>query len=169
MSISGLLATESEEFLGFPDGAAGKESTCQCRRCKRRGFGPCEGRSPGVGNGKPIQYSCLEDPMDRGAWRATVCGVTKSQMQLKRLSMHAEELLTYSWYWPLSDIGFANTFSRYLGCLFIASSAEAVLPDTIPLFIFASVACAFTVTLRKASPRPEIATKSRNFFLIFCF
>jgi len=83
MCISGLLAIESEEFLGFPGGAAGKESTCQCRRCQRRVFNPWVGRSPGGGNGKPIQHSCLENPMDRGAWRATVCGITKSQTQLK--------------------------------------------------------------------------------------
>ena len=41
------------------------------------------GRSPGGGHGNPLQYSCLENPMDRGAWRATVHGVTKSQTQLK--------------------------------------------------------------------------------------
>ena len=41
------------------------------------GFIPGLGRSPGGGNGSPLQYSCLENPMDRGAWRATVCGVTK--------------------------------------------------------------------------------------------
>ena len=41
------------------------------------------GRSPGEGNGNPFQYSCLENPMDRGAWRATVNGVTHSQTQLK--------------------------------------------------------------------------------------
>ena len=40
------------------------------------------GRSPGEGNGNPLQYSCLENPMDRGAWWATVHGVTKSQTQL---------------------------------------------------------------------------------------
>ena len=44
------------------------------------------GRSPGEGNGSPLQYSCLENPMDRGAWRATAHGITKSQTQLKRLS-----------------------------------------------------------------------------------
>ena len=44
--------------------------------------------SPGGGNGNPFQYSCLEDPMDRGAWWATVHSVTKSQAQLKWLSMH---------------------------------------------------------------------------------
>jgi len=38
-------------------------------------------RSPGEGNGNPLQYSCLENPMDRGAWRATVLGVSKSQTQ----------------------------------------------------------------------------------------
>ena len=36
------------------------------------------GRSPGGGNGNPLQFSCLENPMDRGAWRATVCGISKS-------------------------------------------------------------------------------------------
>ena len=44
---------------------------------------PRSGRSPGGRNGNPLQYSCLENPMDRGAWRATVCGVTKSQTLLK--------------------------------------------------------------------------------------
>ena len=43
---------------------------------------PESGRSPGEGNGNPLQYSCLENPMDRGVWRATVHGVTKSQTQL---------------------------------------------------------------------------------------
>ena len=41
---------------------------------------PGLGRSPGVGNGNPLQYSCLENPMDREAWWVTVHGVTKSQM-----------------------------------------------------------------------------------------
>ena len=45
------------------------------------------GRSPGGGHGNPLQYSCLENPMGRGAWRATVHGVAKSQTRLKRLSM----------------------------------------------------------------------------------
>ena len=43
---------------------------------------PGEGRSPGEGNDNPLQYSCLENPMDRGAWGATVHGVSKSQTQL---------------------------------------------------------------------------------------
>ena len=43
---------------------------------------PGSGRSPGEGNGSPLQYSCLENPMDRGAWWATVCEVAKNWMQL---------------------------------------------------------------------------------------
>ena len=46
------------------------------------------GRSPGGGHGNPLQYSCLEDPTDRGAWQATVHWVAKSRTQLKRLSTH---------------------------------------------------------------------------------
>ena len=45
------------------------------------------GRSPGVGNGTPLQYSCLENPMDRGAWWITVHRVAENQTQLKRISM----------------------------------------------------------------------------------
>ena len=44
------------------------------------GLIPGSGRSPGGGNGNPLQYSCLENSMDRGAWRATVHGVRKSQI-----------------------------------------------------------------------------------------
>ena len=47
------------------------------------------GRSPGEGNGNPLQYSCLENSVDRGAWQATVHGVAKSQTRLKRLSTHS--------------------------------------------------------------------------------
>ena len=48
------------------------------------------GRSSEGGHGNPLQYSCLENPMDRGPWQATVLGVTKSQKWLKRLSMHTQ-------------------------------------------------------------------------------
>ena len=58
-----------------PDGSDSKESAC-------RDSIPALGRSSGEGNGNPLQYSCLENSMDRGAWQATVHGVTKSQIQL---------------------------------------------------------------------------------------
>ena len=50
---------------------------------------PESGRSPGGGHGNPLQYSCLENPVDRGARWATVHGVTESQTRLKQLSIHA--------------------------------------------------------------------------------
>ena len=49
---------------------------------------PGSGRSPGEGHGNPLQYSCLENLMDRGAWRATVHRVTKSRAQLKQLGIY---------------------------------------------------------------------------------
>ena len=48
---------------------------------------PWLGKSPGEGNGNPLRYSCLKNPMDRGSWRAIVHGVAKSQTRLKRLSI----------------------------------------------------------------------------------
>ena len=59
---------------GFPGDSDGKESACSAGD---PGLVPGLGRSPGEGNGNPLQYSCLENPMDRGAWRATVHGVRK--------------------------------------------------------------------------------------------
>ena len=70
----------------FPGGSDGKESTCNAGDASSI---PGSGRSPGVGNGYPLQYSCLENPMDRGAWRVTesdtsegltlcVCGLSRS-------------------------------------------------------------------------------------------
>ena len=53
------------------------------------GLIPGLGRFPGEGNGYPLQYSCLENPMDRGTWQAVVHSVAKSWIRLKRLSMHA--------------------------------------------------------------------------------
>ena len=50
------------------------------------------GRVPGEGNGSPLQYSCLRNPMDRGACRARVHGVTKSQTQLKQLSTDTSQV-----------------------------------------------------------------------------
>ena len=68
-------------LLSFPSGASGKESACQCG-CKRWRFNPWWRRSPGGGNGKPLHYFYMGNPMDRGAWQATVHGATKSQTWL---------------------------------------------------------------------------------------
>ena len=74
--------------LGFPGGTRGKEPCYQCRRHKRLGFTGW-GKSPGEGHGEPPQYSCLENPMDRGAEQATVHRVAKRRAWLKQFSMHA--------------------------------------------------------------------------------
>ena len=66
-------------MLGFPSGSANEESTCNAGDT---GSIPGSGRSPGVGNGYPLQHSCLENPMGRGAWCAIVHGVTKSWTRL---------------------------------------------------------------------------------------
>ena len=55
---------------------------------------PGSGRFPGGGHGNPLQYSCLENPTDRGAWQGTVHRVTKSQTQLKQLGTHAHTFWT---------------------------------------------------------------------------
>ena len=62
--------------VGAPGGSVGKESACNAGDL---GSVPGSGRSPGGGQGNPLQCSCLENPMDRGGWRATVHGVAESQ------------------------------------------------------------------------------------------
>ena len=57
--------------VGFPGGSDGKVSACNAGDL---GLIPGSGRSPGEGNGNPLQYSCLENPMDGGAWWTTVHG-----------------------------------------------------------------------------------------------
>ena len=74
--------------------ASGKEPACQCRRQKRCGFHPWVGKIPWRRKCQPLQCSCLENPMDRGACQATARRVAKSQTRLKRLSTHAQP----SWY-----------------------------------------------------------------------
>ena len=63
--------------MGVPGGSAGKESTCNAGNL---GLIPGLGRSPREGHGNLLHYSCLENSMDRGAWQATVHGVTELDM-----------------------------------------------------------------------------------------
>ena len=73
---------------GCPGGASCKKPACRCRRRNRYGFDPWVVKIPRGGRGNPLQYSCLEDPTDRGAWWATVHRVAPSRAQLKRLGTH---------------------------------------------------------------------------------
>ena len=68
---------------------SGKESACSAGAPEEAGLIPGWGSSPGEGNGNPLQYSCLGNPVDRGAWPATVPGVRESRTLLKRLSEQA--------------------------------------------------------------------------------
>ena len=79
----------SKSLKGLPRWRNGKESACQCRRRRRRGLILGLRRSSGGGNGNPLQYSCLGNSMDRGAWWATVHGVTKSWTRLSNWTYHA--------------------------------------------------------------------------------
>ena len=78
-----LVGRKWQQFFrqgdGFPGGSDCKESACNVGDL---GLIPELGRSPGEESGNPLQYSCLENPMNRGAWRATVHGVKKSRMRL---------------------------------------------------------------------------------------
>ena len=73
----------------FHGGSHSKESACQCREL---GSVPGSGRSLGEGDVYPLQYSCLENPMDRKAWRTAVHNITKSWAGLKGLSTHTHTL-----------------------------------------------------------------------------
>ena len=80
-----LSNQEGPSLLHFwlPSWLSGKESACNTTEVYSI---PGSGRSPGKGHGNPLQYSCLENSMDRGAWQAAVQGVAKRWTQLKRLS-----------------------------------------------------------------------------------
>ena len=79
--MAGLRNPElrSQGLEGFSSGTSGKQPACQCRRHRDIGSVPGPGISPGGGNGKPFQYSCLENSMDREAWWTTVHSITNSQ------------------------------------------------------------------------------------------
>ena len=66
--------------MGLPWCLRGKESTCSAGATGKTGLIPGSGRSPRGGHGNPLQYSCLENSVDGGAWQATVHGIAKSQM-----------------------------------------------------------------------------------------
>ncbi len=75
---------------GFPGGSEVNASACNAEDL---GLIPESERSPGEGNGNPLHYSCLENPMDGGAWWTTVHRVTKSQTRLKQFSTQHAQIL----------------------------------------------------------------------------
>ena len=121
------------QFLGFPAGTSGKEPTCQCRRHRRLEFDLWVGKIPGGGNGNPLQYSCLENPMDREAWQATGYRVTKSQIWLKWLSTHTPTVIL-----GLNFLGTTKLFSTAAEPFYIPTSNVQVYhsPTSLPKFVF---------------------------------
>ena len=95
---------------GFLSGTVIKNPSTDAGDTEGVGSIPGWRRSPGGGNGNPLQYSCLENPMDRGAWRATVHGVTKESDTTEQLSTHT-----------LTDI--------YMALPFCAKSLRSILLD----------------------------------------
>ena len=103
-------------FMGLPGGNHGRGPACQSRLDVRNaGSVPGSGRSPGGGNGYTFQYSCLENPIDSGAWWAAVHGVTKSWTRLKQLRTYA-----YSVY-GMDTAFFFNLFTNWVA-IWIACS-----------------------------------------------
>ena len=86
-------STESFLQLLYSFDSDGKESACNAGDVRDAGLIPGLGRSPGGGNGNPFQYSCLENPMDRGIWRTAVHRITKSRIRMKQPSMHTPAYL----------------------------------------------------------------------------
>ena len=90
---------------GLPWGLSGKESACSAGATGNTHSVPGGGRSPGEGQGTALQYCRLEGPLDRGAWRASLHEVTKSQTGLRQLSMMtAYHLLTTRIFLIVSDL-----------------------------------------------------------------
>ena len=132
---------------GFPGGASGKEPSCQCRRW---GFDPWVRKILWKRKWQPTQYSCLENLVDRGAWRATVHSVAKSRTWLKWLSTHMVQLKK-SWMgvdvdfctwltrtWPCSLRGVSKPAlnkSDGCGCAFFFFEAS-ILPISDPISLF---------------------------------
>ena len=80
--VQNLLIGVKVISRGFPSGTSGKAPACQCGRHEKLKFDPWVGKIP-YRNGNPLQYSCLENLMDRKVWQAIVHSVAKSQMQLE--------------------------------------------------------------------------------------
>ena len=107
----------------FPCGARGKESPANAGDRRDTSSIPGSGRSPAGGHGNPLQYSCLENPMDNGTWRATVSRVAKSQTWLKWLCTHAYVGVLERKPWFLQSV-LKNFFPLFsiTGLLFVFSS-----------------------------------------------
>ena len=88
-SVNSVFHLGAIKSGGFPGSSAVKNSPANAGDLRDAGLIPGSGRSPGEGHGNPLQYSCLENPTDRGAWQVAVYRVAQSWTRLKRHSMQA--------------------------------------------------------------------------------
>ena len=103
----------SKLLPSFPGGSVIKKKKNPPASAGDPGSTPGMGRSPGEGNGNPLQYSCLGNPMDRGTWWATVCGVTKSRAGLSQQTTTTKLLPS-----PQKEVANPSTANtRYKPCL----------------------------------------------------
>ena len=115
--------------MGFPGGSEVKASACNAGDL---GSIPGSGRSSGEGNGNPLQYSCLENPIDGGAWWAPVHGVTKSRTRLNDFTSKVQ----VSWMWQLGSLNvervppFGNQMSYTIGCSPLVLLGQCATPGT---------------------------------------
>ena len=134
-----------------------KKSTCQCRRCRSI---PGLGRSPGEGNDNPLQYSCLENPMDRGAWWAIIHGDTKSQTRLSssRTAMHNVEVTIVTIFQ-----------SAVSGVEYIYSLVQLFPPPISRLFSYSETGTLIPVNNNFAisPPRPELTFCLRIYLILW--
>ena len=107
------------EFLGLPSWHRGKESACQCGRPKIVGSIPGSGRSPGVGGGNPLQHSCLEISMDRGAWWATVLRTAERQ----------EWAMEHTHKWVIQCLPYYNTIIYKMSALRTGVTLQKTFED----------------------------------------
>ena len=119
------LRKSSLSHLGFPGSSVIKNLPA----CRRSGFHPWVRRCPGGGHDNPLQYSCPENPMDRGTWWAIVHGVAKGQIQLKQLSTRTHTH-THTHTHNLSHLMHRHTYST----LFIRKWIIHLLPVKMHLF-----------------------------------
>ena len=117
LHISNIKSTHAP--VGFPHSSVGKESDCNAGD---PGSIPGFRRYPGEGNGNPLQYSCLENPMDRGAWQVTVHGTANSQGQL---GDYATTEVSFS-YVKRFCLLICSIFAALVNCKFLANRKCAI-------------------------------------------
>ena len=120
--------------MGFPGGSVVENPPANAGDDRDMGLIPGSGRSPGGGDGNPLQSSCLQNPMDRGAWQATVHRVPGNRTRLKQHGMHAMSMYIYI---HLTYIYASSIYQSRISCLSI--SYLCYLPMYPPTYFCISV------------------------------